>query len=48
MASFATPFARLYPAVAAGFPLALNVATLAWIAADWRREGARPLAQGKA
>lgn len=28
--------------------LALNVATLAWFAAGWRREGARPLAQGKA
>jgi MFS family permease len=28
--------------------LALNVATLAWFAFGWRREGARPLAQGKA
>ena len=28
--------------------LALNVATLAWFAAGWRREGARPLAAGKA
>jgi predicted MFS family arabinose efflux permease len=27
--------------------LALNVATLAWFAGGWRREGARPLAQGK-
>ena len=27
--------------------LALNVATLAWFALGWRREGARPLAQGK-
>ncbi len=28
--------------------LALNVATLAWFAVGWRREGARPLAAGKA
>ena len=28
--------------------LALNVATLAWFALGWRREGARPLAEGKA
>ena len=28
--------------------LALNVATLAWFAAGWRRERARPLAAGKA
>jgi MFS family permease len=27
--------------------LALNVATLAWFAIGWRREGARPLAHGK-
>jgi hypothetical protein len=27
--------------------LALNVVTLAWFAVGWRREGARPLAQGK-
>ena len=27
--------------------LALNVATLAWFAMGWRREGARPLAEGK-
>jgi MFS family permease len=30
-----------------GIALALNVATLCWFAAGWRREGARPLAQGK-
>ena len=27
--------------------LALNVVTLAWFAAGWRRERARPLAAGK-
>jgi MFS family permease len=34
--------------VAFALALAFNVATLAWFAAGWRREGARPLAQGKA
>ena len=34
--------------LAFGLALALNVATLAWFAAGWRRERARPLAAGKA